>query len=191
MKGESIRCGVCPTIFVKKMRSQLYCSRECYVKAWPINNREKAADKSRLRRLANPDWYAAREKGYSQSSKNKVLEKRPWRYIFKSRQMDAKKRGLPFSLTDAWCATRWTGCCELTGLAFVKNPSGKGPHPFSCTIDKINPGLGYIPENSRFILHAVNCMKGSGSDEDVYAIAKALIAKFSHKDSSPARAALG
>lgn len=174
MKGVSLRCGVCPNIFVKKMKSQLYCSRECYVKAWPINNRGKAAEKSRLRRLANPQWYAAREPGYSRNTRRNTLEKRPWRYVFCSRQRDAKARNLLFTLTDEWCASRWTGKCELTNIPFQANPAGKGPFPFSCSLDKIKPELGYAPENCRFILWGCNSLKGSGTDADMYVIAKAL-----------------
>jgi len=176
MKGESIGCNVCSNIFVKKMKSQLYCSRGCYVKAWPINNRKKAAQKSKLRRLANPGWYAAREPGYARNNRKKTLEKRPWRYVFQSRRSDARIRNLVFTLTDEWCAARWTGKCELTGIEFRPNPAGKGPFPFSCSLDKIEPELGYTPENCRFILWGCNGLKGSGTDEDMYAIAKALTA---------------
>jgi hypothetical protein len=175
MKGESITCGVCSNAFVKKMKSQLYCSRECYVKAWPINNREKAAKRSRDRRAANPQWYAAREPGYAKKAKNRNLQKRPWRYVFDSRKRDAKARRIVFTLTDEWCAARWTAKCELTGIPFQANPGNKGPFPFACSLDKIEASLGYTPENCRFILWGCNALKGSGTDKDMIVIANALL----------------
>lgn len=180
MKGESIRCGVCPNIFVKRMKSQLYCSRDCYVKSWPINNREKAAKRSRDRRQANPEWYRKHEPGYYRTYRGKQIIQKPWRYVFQSRRLDAKKRNLEFTITHEWCAERWTGRCELTGIGFVKNPEGRGPFPFSCTIDRIDPKKGYTPDNSRFILFGCNGLKGSGTDTDMFAIAEALIAKRDH-----------
>lgn len=82
---------------------------------------------------------------------------------------------MEFTLTDEWCAARWTGRCELTNIEFIKNPGGRGPYIFSCTIDRINPKIGYTPENSRFILWGCNGLKGSAADEDMYVVAEALI----------------
>lgn len=164
------------------MKSQLYCSRECYVKAWPINNPKKNAKRSRDRRTAQPEWYRKHEPKYYRTYRGKQVLDRPWRYTFQSRRLDAKNRKLSFTITDEWCAARWNGCCEITGIAFIKNPAGKGPHPFSCTMDRIKPNLGYIPDNCRFILHAVNCMKGSGTDEQMFAIARAIVSNISRID---------
>jgi len=175
-------CGVCAAPFAPKMKSQRYCSRECYKKAWPLNNPEKAAKKSRDRRAAQPEWYRQKEPGYYRTYRGSQIAARPWRYTFQSRKLDASKRGLPFTLTDEWCAARWTGKCELTSLDFKSNPHGRGPHPFSCTIDRVVPELGYTPENSRFILFGCNCLKGSGTDVDMYTIARALIAMCDRKD---------
>lgn len=183
MKGESIRCGVCPNTFVKKMKSHLYCSRECYVKAWPINNRKKAAKRSRDRRQATPEWYRKHEPGYYRTYRGKQIIAKPWRYIFQSRRLAAQSKNIPFTITHEWCAARWTGRCELTNIEFIKNPSGSGPFPFSCTIDRIKPKLGYIPGNCRFVLWGCNGLKGSGTDKDMYTIAAALTASTSRKGS--------
>lgn len=174
-----VPCKICPNLFVKKMKSQLYCSRECYKKAWPINNREKAAKCSRDRRAAQPEWYRKNESKYYRTYRGKQVRERPWRYVFQSRRLDARKREIPFKITDEWCAARWTGRCEVTNIEFVVNPAGKGPHPFSCTLDKINPALGYLPDNCRFVLHGVNCLKGSGTDFDMFVIAQAIIENLS------------
>lgn len=169
-----VPCKICPNLFVKKMKSQLYCSRECYKKAWPINNREKAAKRSRDRRKAKPEWYRENESRYYYNYRGKQLLTRPWRYTFQSRRMDAEKKGLAFTITDEWCEARWTGSCELTGIKFVKNPGKRGPHIFSCSLDRIKPEMGYTPENARFIIWGCNGLKGSATDEDMYVVAEAL-----------------
>jgi hypothetical protein len=47
--------------------------------------------------------------------------------------------------------------------------------PFSPSIDRIIPTLGYTKGNCRFILHALNALKGSGTDEQALAIAGAFV----------------
>src|SRR5882672_6125195 len=170
---------LCPATFEKKMKSQVYCSRKCYARAWPILNRKKNAQKSRARRKAKPEWYREKEPGYYQSYRTGQLEKRPWRYVFQARRLDAAKRNIEFTLTDEWCALQWTGRCELTGIQFERNPKkARGPYPFSCSLDRIEANKGYTPDNCRFILFGCNSAKGSGSDADLYRIALALIAKL-------------
>lgn len=94
-----------------------------------------------------------------------------------SRRLAARDAGLPFDLTDEWAKARWTGCCELSGIEFQKNPNGHGPWPFSCTIDQIIPGKGYTQDNSRFVLMGCNGLKGIGTDAQVFFIAKALASR--------------
>lgn len=86
----------------------------------------------------------------------------------------AKLNGVECTINVAWAREKWTGKCELTGIDFV---SGKrGISQFSPSIDRINPAIGYTPENCRFILARVNFLKGTDSDDAaIYRIAEALI----------------
>lgn len=176
--GQKINCARirCGKTFAKTKNHQRFCSPECYKGAWIEENRSAHNARIAKRRANNPEWYAEREPLYSATTRKNTLEKRPWRYVFCSRRSDARIRNIIFTLTDEWCAARWTGKCELTGVSFRANPAGRGPFPFSCSLDKIKPELGYTPENCRFILWGCNGLKGSGTDEDMYAIAKALMA---------------
>jgi len=81
-----------------------------------------------------------------------------------------------------WAPTVWTGRCAISGIEFRRG-NGCGPSPYSPSIDRIIPALGYTKGNCRFILHALNALKGSGGDEDALAIAKAFVA-FSQRDRS-------
>ncbi len=92
-------------------------------------------------------------------------------------------RNLPFTLTDEWARARWTGKCELTGIPFVVE--GKHGKFFSPSLDRIDPKLGYVDGNCRFILFAVNTLKGVGTDEDMMLVARGLVANY--KTSAPSR----
>jgi len=95
--------------------------------------------------------------------------------MFQSRRIDAEKRGIPFEITDDWARARWTGRCEITTLDFVRGGKGHGPHPFSPSLDRIDPKLGYVPGNARFILWGCNALKGVGTDNDMLRIAFAIL----------------
>lgn len=63
----------------------------------------------------------------------------------------------------------------MTGIEFFIGKRGPGPHPYSPTIDRIDSSGGYTQDNCRFILWAINAIKHMGTDEQIYALAKALI----------------
>ena len=100
----------------------------------------------------------------------------PWFVAFDDCQCRAKKKGLVFSITREWARIRYTGKCELTGVSFAAS-AGHGPKALSISIDQIVPRGGYTPENSRFILHAINSFKGQMADEEMLALARALLTK--------------
>jgi hypothetical protein len=108
----------------------------------------------------------------------------PWTVLVHCARTRAKKAGLPFDIDYPWAEARWDGRCEITGLEFRPNRGhGCGPAPFSPSIDRIIPALGYTKGNCRFILHALNALKGAGTDEDAIAIAKAFV-EFNQRDRS-------
>lgn len=45
----------------------------------------------------------------------------------------------------------------------------------SISIDKINPKLGYIKSNVRFVLNIINLFKHKGTDEYMYMLAEKLL----------------
>lgn len=180
-------CSVCTKTFVQNTRLQRYCGHDCYVKAWPINNREKHNARVRRHKKEHPEWYVERTPRYSKNHRAKVVSMKPWKYMLQSRRLDAANKQLPFDLTDEWCAARWKNRCELTNIEFVIT-GRPGPNPFSGSLDRIKPELGYIQSNCRFILFGCNGAKGSGTDEDLYKIAEALMRNkptACHTDLSP------
>lgn len=103
-------------------------------------------------------------------------EQTPWKRILRGARIRAEATGIPWDLDEEWAATRWTGCCEITGLPFKTNfGRGCGPGPYSCSLDRLKPELGYVKGNVKFVIFGLNAAKSSGKYEDAYVIAKAFV----------------
>ncbi len=187
-------CDICGKEFVPAHKRGRYCSKPCLWKSknqktWATRG-EEIRSRNRARYHANPERYRA----MGRASHAKHREQRasvvaakfqkqrletPWRSLLASRQTHAKQKGLPFDLTEEWAIARWTGECEVTGIPFLLGQRGTGPKPYSPSIDKIDPCLGYIQSNCRFVIHAVNALKGTLTDAEMIEIARAIIRKYS------------
>ncbi len=138
-------------------------------KAWYIEHREETKAKKRVYgvqyRLANP-----------------------CQRLLCCAKYRAKKAGVPFALTKEWASTTYTGLCAITGIPFVIEGGDKrGPKPFSPSIDRVIPELGYVPENCRFVLCAINAFRGIMTDEQMREVAKAILNPIHDRDVNAAR----
>jgi hypothetical protein len=153
-------------------------------------NIEKRRADQNARKQADPDKTAAQRRGYRAANLEVYREygrkdfhvrreKYPWLAAFNSRRKHAEKKGLPFTITTEWCKATYSGFCTLTGIPFIVYPQGHkgaaGPKPHSVSIDRIKQTEGYTPGNCRFVLHAVNVMRGSGTDAGMHLVIKALL----------------
>ena len=74
------------------------------------------------------------------------------------------------------------GICEATGLPLIRTaPDGVKINPFTPSLDRIIPSLGYIPSNVRLVCFAFNRAKSDWGDEVLLQIATALV----HRNRSP------
>jgi hypothetical protein len=64
--------------------------------------------------------------------------------------------------------------CALTGLTFYCTKGSFGPSRPS--FDRLRPGGPYTARNIRVIMLGVNSLRGTGTDADMYLIARALVA---------------
>jgi len=68
------------------------------------------------------------------------------------------------------------GRCQLTGLPFDFYPTDKtSKNPYAPSLDRIDSQKGYIKENCRIVLTAVNDALGEHDDNDMLPILKALV----------------
>jgi len=108
------------------------------------------------------------------AQRRRYRRKKPWPFLLGNARERAKEKNIPYNLTKEWAEARYTGKCELTKIPFSIN--GRiSFNPFSASIDRIDPHLGYTTDNCRFILMAVNAFKARMNDDQMYKIAKALV----------------
>jgi hypothetical protein len=166
---KTLVCEGCGEEFLQHHAKQRFCSDKC---ARRIGQRVRLKTQPKEKLIAYYEAYRARA---------------PWRYVLMTAKSRAKVEKLEYDLDKEWAISRWTGECELCKLPFVI--SKRLRHPLSPSIDKIDPTKGYTKDNCRFIAWALNAFKGTGTDEEMFAIARALITNITplqhigHKDS--------
>lgn len=75
----------------------------------------------------------------------------------------AKKQQLDYNLDKTWLRLKLlAGLCEFSGVPFV---NGQQYHPFSPSLDRVDPSLGYTKDNCKVILLCLNGFKGTASME--------------------------
>ena len=136
--------------------------------------------RGKYRRRTKPEWYRsahARNKAQynaqSLARYYKARQNRPWLILIEVAAVRARKREIPYDLTAEWAAARWTGRCENTGIPFILGDGIRGV--FSPSLDQIEASKGYTKDNCRFILWAINSMKGAGTDSEMMLIARAML----------------
>ena len=102
----------------------------------------------------------------------------PWKELLHAARWRARKKNVPFELTNEWAAARWTGRCEVSGFEFSLGQRTSGPKFFSPSIDRIDAIKGYVSDNCRFVLWAVNSFKHDATDADMLLVARAIVARM-------------
>ena len=131
--------------------------------------------KNRKRILARQAAARRRNPAHRQAQQLAAHRRRPFMQAMRSAKYRAAQKKIPFSLTKEWAEKRWTGCCEVTGIAFQPPKGLGGPEFFSPTIDRIDKKIGYVTGNCRFVLFAVNLLRWTGSDKDMFEVARAIL----------------
>lgn len=153
---------------------------------WYAKNREKVlatrrgaeyravAVASRAKRFSN---LTEAQRSNIAASKLKHKLSVPWMPLLGNAKHRAKVRGLPFNLTPEWAQSVYTGRCALTNIPFlIHRERSRGAHAFSPSIDRIRGEAGYVVDNCRFILHAVNAFRGTLRDEEMVELARWIVA---------------
>jgi hypothetical protein len=146
--------------------------------AWYEKNGEatKAKMRARYRSLVEADPEKVRRE--SRERHQTLRRNSPWFRMVRGARQRAARKGLEFAINVDWVRKRWTGKCELSGIEFKAEPPGTpGQRMFAPSIDRIDSSKGYVPDNCRIILWALNAAKSDGTDDKLMSILRALISK--------------
>lgn len=135
-------------------------------KMWHSKNKKRSLDIKRA--------YHRNHREELIRKKRAARVKAPWKALISGARQRAKAKALPYDLSCDWAKARYTGRCELTGLPF-RIGSRAGMVPFSPSLDRIDQARGYTQDNCRFILFGLNAFRGTGTDQEMYQIADALL----------------
>ena len=140
---------------------------------WYAGNKEKAIKWKRDWIAANPEKYAERRKKYRSKTENRAKE------LLAAAKFNSRQKSVAFDLDYEWVIAKLSvGECEMTGIKFDIEPLPKGrQNPYTASLDRIKPELGYTKANVRMILWALNAAFNSYG-EHVYAdIARVFLTK--------------
>jgi hypothetical protein len=140
---------------------------------WYALNKEKAAEWKRNWVASNRERYQERRRRYRSRANTRAKE------MLNSAKWSAKEKGIAFDLDHDWILGRLqTGLCELTGLAFRLEPlDGGRQNPYTASLDRIVPELGYVKSNVRMILWALNAAFNTYGEKVYAEIASVYLAK--------------
>ena len=128
-------------------------------------------------RATHIDKWVIRKSKYLSSSNGRFIA------LLCSAKIRAKKLKLPFELDAEWLQDQYdkqNKCCLLTGIELVFETNfgcKKGPHPFSPSLDRINPTEGYTKENTRLVCTLINMAMNKYGEQTFVEMATAY---FSH-----------
>jgi hypothetical protein len=118
---------------------------------------------------------------------HKTLYERKKAHWFKRRlkgiQARAKKLNLPFDITEDYIENLYgtqRGRCAISGLVMDQSKNRKGIAklgPRSASLDRIDPKLGYVKGNVRWILWCLNVALMNWGEKEFLDIARACVKK--------------
>lgn len=146
----------------------------------------EAEARYRAKMRADPEWQARRREA-CRAARQRNPEKaaswgktrtefwranKPWHIALRSARRRAKIKGMAFDLTPEWAEAEAAKGSALSGLPFSGEAGPRAP-----SIDRIDSDRGYTMDNCRFVLVAENLFRNEWSDEEIVAIARAMVAK--------------
>jgi len=147
---EGERCKIC----AKNYKTQYYRA-----------NSDKYKLAAKINRLTNLERHKAVQKQYYENNRDNLLikerarlEQKPWKYLYKYAKKRAKELNLPFALTEEYVRSLIPDMlCPVIRIPLVvaKGRAVDG----SMTLDRLNPGLGYVCGNVFVVSHLANIIK--------------------------------
>jgi hypothetical protein len=135
-----------------KNRQALYCGVQC---------------KNAYRRIKDPEIHTLQTAKYKSTMRGRAIA------MFHGTKVGRRFRD-GNELTPEWIMQKLQhGFCEVTNLPFTYGLEAR--NPWSPSLDRIDPKIGYTLENTRVVVWVYNTAKNVFHDEDVMLMAQALI----------------
>ena len=97
---------------------------------------------------------------------------RPFYSTLKAAKHRAKARDLPFSITEEYLESIWTGVCPVFQVRLNLPLHGEG-HKYTTvtpSLDRLVPDRGYVPGNVIWISMRANQIKSNASSAEILAV---------------------
>jgi hypothetical protein len=90
--------------------------------------------------------------------------------LYEAARANARKYGVPFSLTVAYIKTILPadGKCPILGVKLERRVGHNGPQRQSPSLDRLEPRKGYVPGNVAVISYKANLLKNDETDPEVF-----------------------
>lgn len=98
----------------------------------------------------------------------KSYGKNLFNWIFRLKKSECKKKKIPFDLDEEYLKEIWTDYCPIFGVKLRINDK---THPDQYTLDRVDPSLGYIKGNVKFISFRANRIKYDATADELEKIA--------------------
>lgn len=135
-----------------KNRKALYCGVRC---------------KNSYRKILDPEVHTQRTAKYKSTMRGKAIA------MFHGTKVGRRFRD-GNELSVEWILNKLQdGKCEVTGLPFTYSLNAR--NPWSPSLDRMDPNIGYTLDNTRVVLWIYNASKNVFTDADVLLMAQALV----------------
>lgn len=103
--------------------------------------------------------------------------------LLKTTKLRAKKYKISYDLDRNWLLEKFRSRqfkCEETGISFTfdKPIKGYSQNPYSPSLDRVIPKLGYIKENTKLVITAYNISKNQWNLKHFKYIMRAIVKGF-------------
>ena len=118
------------------------------------------------------EWYKN-----SGKRKRKVAKKdAPWRWLHNLRRLDAKRKGIEFTITEDYLESLWSGYCPMLGIPLIVQSRSDADYnrDFSPSVDRIDPSKGYVPGNVAIVSYRANRIKNDSTLQELKLIVSFL-----------------
>ena len=103
---------------------------------------------------------------------------RSLRYYYSAARKSAVKRNIGFYITEQTIVDLWKkqkGKCALSGVDMtLTHGTPANPNPTKLSVDRIDNGLGYFPQNVQLITWQANTAKSVWSNQQLIDMCKAI-----------------